>query len=482
MAIPLSDNIQNNSNKPDSNKYGPYASVADAKSAVVQAYRHLGLTVGITSGLGIKEYWWKNGILDADLVDKMNLGDLQNNRASLIHTDSTRTYYPSHTAALTDSVSGDILVLPSPIAIPDLVGTQAAQINLKEGVSVNTQGFQIGLDNTTGDTITIKGGVSNILGNGSLLRVNTSNNAWGIGASSATPTTQLNSKIQDLTVHSGWHASALSLNTPNALIELSRVIIKAEGDANAVRLGYLGSNPTVTFNNCTFFILGDTRAFVMEGALAKFNNCTFFFDSTVAEFLFLGSSSVTLRGCKIFCTSRASTGPIFNISAGTATIVIEDTEIIGNGTNFATQTGGTGHTIAIKGNSSIKGIIGAGITVTDTSWNPWDDIVVGGGGSGGADYEFKCDPDIKTTSDDLAIKGVVTDVAESRHAADGSSVTSGTFTYSYRLSTTGTWTTGVSFATLKTALLTADATRVMIVKATNVTSTVPSRAILTVTK
>lgn len=47
MAISLSDNIYTESNKPSDARYGPYASVALAKSSVPVPYRHKGLVVGI---------------------------------------------------------------------------------------------------------------------------------------------------------------------------------------------------------------------------------------------------------------------------------------------------------------------------------------------------------------------------------------------------------------------------------------------------
>jgi hypothetical protein len=70
MAINLSDNIQNNSNKPVDNKYGPYSSTTTALSSLVSIFRHKGLTVGIETGGVITEYWFKNGTADADLVLK----------------------------------------------------------------------------------------------------------------------------------------------------------------------------------------------------------------------------------------------------------------------------------------------------------------------------------------------------------------------------------------------------------------------------
>lgn len=50
--------------------YGPYNSVIEAKSAVLEVIREKGKTVGILIGGSVVEYWWKSGILDSDLVVK----------------------------------------------------------------------------------------------------------------------------------------------------------------------------------------------------------------------------------------------------------------------------------------------------------------------------------------------------------------------------------------------------------------------------
>jgi parallel beta-helix repeat protein len=71
MAITFNDNGQVNAPKSFDNKYlkngvTPYADVADANSTINSAYRSKGLTVLI----GNKEYWYRDGILDANLIVK----------------------------------------------------------------------------------------------------------------------------------------------------------------------------------------------------------------------------------------------------------------------------------------------------------------------------------------------------------------------------------------------------------------------------
>ena len=55
-------------------KYGPWNSIAEAKTGVIQALREKGLTVGVIESESIVEYWWKSGITDNDLVLKTEVG------------------------------------------------------------------------------------------------------------------------------------------------------------------------------------------------------------------------------------------------------------------------------------------------------------------------------------------------------------------------------------------------------------------------
>ena len=50
--------------------YGPHADITTACEAVPMSIRAKGKTVGIITTDGVVEYWWKNGITNADLVEK----------------------------------------------------------------------------------------------------------------------------------------------------------------------------------------------------------------------------------------------------------------------------------------------------------------------------------------------------------------------------------------------------------------------------
>ncbi len=76
MSITINDNFKTNAPKDIENRSGvfsggafiPYADVASANAAILSAYRFKGLTVRITEGSGWALYWYRDGILDANLV------------------------------------------------------------------------------------------------------------------------------------------------------------------------------------------------------------------------------------------------------------------------------------------------------------------------------------------------------------------------------------------------------------------------------
>ena len=80
MAINLSDNILAQTTKPADAKYGPFTAAslatatASALSLNISTFRYQGLTVGLVdtsnSPAYVQEWWFKDGILDADLVEK----------------------------------------------------------------------------------------------------------------------------------------------------------------------------------------------------------------------------------------------------------------------------------------------------------------------------------------------------------------------------------------------------------------------------
>jgi hypothetical protein len=70
MAITLNDNLQVQANKNIDNRYGPYNSLTQALTSIAAFQRSRGLTVGVIEEGLLKEYWFKDGVSDADLVEK----------------------------------------------------------------------------------------------------------------------------------------------------------------------------------------------------------------------------------------------------------------------------------------------------------------------------------------------------------------------------------------------------------------------------
>jgi hypothetical protein len=70
MAIPINDNIYSYTPKHLDARYGPYDTVSQALEMVPDHYRVRGLTVGIIIEGNIIEYWFMDGVGDANLIKK----------------------------------------------------------------------------------------------------------------------------------------------------------------------------------------------------------------------------------------------------------------------------------------------------------------------------------------------------------------------------------------------------------------------------
>ena len=55
-------------------KYGPYLSTTQCLNLLLIGDRKIGQTVGIYNGTGITEYWFRDGIDNADLIEKSTGG------------------------------------------------------------------------------------------------------------------------------------------------------------------------------------------------------------------------------------------------------------------------------------------------------------------------------------------------------------------------------------------------------------------------
>lgn len=71
MAINISQSISVNAPDPTDARFGPYVDTAAALE-IPKSRRYKGLTIGIITPTGISEYWWKEGVDDGNLVQKLD--------------------------------------------------------------------------------------------------------------------------------------------------------------------------------------------------------------------------------------------------------------------------------------------------------------------------------------------------------------------------------------------------------------------------
>ena len=77
-GIELSAGIVVGANKPVDAKFGPYASTAAALADIGTTLRYKGLTVGIETGGQVVEYWFRDGVANSDLVEKITPLEAEN--------------------------------------------------------------------------------------------------------------------------------------------------------------------------------------------------------------------------------------------------------------------------------------------------------------------------------------------------------------------------------------------------------------------
>jgi len=70
MAINLNDNLIIQAPKATDERYGPYNSEAGALAAIEPIVRYRGLTAGVFISGQLTEYWFRDGTLDTDFIEK----------------------------------------------------------------------------------------------------------------------------------------------------------------------------------------------------------------------------------------------------------------------------------------------------------------------------------------------------------------------------------------------------------------------------
>jgi hypothetical protein len=125
MAITLNDNIQIAGGKLIDNKYGPYNSVSAALAALPAFIRARGLTVGVIENNALKEYWFKEGTNNSDLVEKITSGSSGGGGVGMDTgvRSLTGNWQSTYTTVQTNSASwgvggggmGSVPVIPDPL-------------------------------------------------------------------------------------------------------------------------------------------------------------------------------------------------------------------------------------------------------------------------------------------------------------------------------------------------------------------------------
>ena len=146
--IYLQDNLEILAPKPIDEKYGPYSSDTDAINAIHISYRYKGLTVGVINNSGsVIEYWWQNGILDTDLVQKVTGGgavDLSNyytmSQVNALLSVKANTVHTHVAADITDLSSAVLSITDSRFdSIDSLINTiQNYTISPTNGLELTT--------------------------------------------------------------------------------------------------------------------------------------------------------------------------------------------------------------------------------------------------------------------------------------------------------------------------------------------------------
>ena len=138
----LSDATDNNFNPlPNLDyKYGPYTSTEQCLSTITKKMRSLGLTVGIINGTSIKEYWFKDGIENTNLTEKLVVDSStsqqgKDNAKFLIQDDE-----PADHNVIWGDIAGDGEI--DPIEYPTLLSISQEVSRISKLVNQHEFGFK----------------------------------------------------------------------------------------------------------------------------------------------------------------------------------------------------------------------------------------------------------------------------------------------------------------------------------------------------
>lgn len=207
------------------------------------------------------------------------------NPTNLVHPNRTRDYYATAAAAIAQATTGDTLVLPAPVSDVTVIGNEA-QLFLSSGLSVHTEGFDVGSLLTSGDAITLVGGSGKFVGNNSRVFSN-SDGAWGMGAyGNAAP--GMFYEVYDLHFVNRT-TTAVIFNSDCDIHFYNCHFNSSNGTAVWGRL----NNPRLYFHNCLFRITGASHAARLSApAKMVFENCLIQTQDRTATDHLLGNAQV----------------------------------------------------------------------------------------------------------------------------------------------------------------------------------------------
>ena len=267
MSIILNDNIDARAPKPTDSRFGTsisgttgfYATTSDANAAIPTYQRYIGLTVGIRVGSNpIQEYWYANGINDADLVIKSGTVSGAGNGLTLssgtINLGGTLTSPTTLSTSSTNTLSLTGLVTESsPLTFLTISSTGVITMSGYSGVATNIL-TNLTVDNgltKTGNNIRLGGNLTTAttitLGTNQLLLSGSDSSKY----STATFTSSANilqTGDQFATVPTGSFTRIISFKNSAALWLTNYTSPAYNAQAN-----WIAAHPWITFNPANNF-------------------------------------------------------------------------------------------------------------------------------------------------------------------------------------------------------------------------------------
>lgn len=262
MSIILNDNIDVRAPKPADARFGTsisgttgfYATTSAANAAIPTYQRYIGLTVGIRVGSNpIQEYWYANGINDADLVIKsgtvsgagsglnlssgvINLGGTLTSPTTLV-TSATNTL--SLTGLTSTSTPSTFLTIDPSGAITSS-GYSGVATNILTNLTADNGLTKTGNNIKLGGTLTAQTAI--VLGNNQLLFTGADSSVYGYGSFTKSSAI-LETGDRFSTTPTGSFTRIISFKSSAALW-----LTNYDSPAYNAQANWIAAHPWITFN------------------------------------------------------------------------------------------------------------------------------------------------------------------------------------------------------------------------------------------